>query len=100
MGMVITDVGQNPPTTVIPGHGDGAAVEPGYPTVLEKLALPAPPISPTGTSTGRRTALARWITNPVNPLTTRVIANRIWQYHFGRGIVGTSSDFGRLGERP
>src|SRR5438270_7814057 len=51
-------------------------------------------------STGRRTALARWLTRPDNPLTPRVLVNRLWQYHFGRGIVGTASDFGRLGERP
>ena len=51
-------------------------------------------------STGRRTALARWITSRDNPLSTRVIVNRIWQYHFGRGLVATSSDFGRLGEPP
>ncbi len=48
----------------------------------------------------RRLALARWIGNPKNPLTARVIVNRVWQYHFGRGIVGTPSDFGRNGERP
>src|SRR5690606_13408919 len=51
-------------------------------------------------STGRRLALARWITHPENPLATRVIVNRVWQYHFGEGIVRTSSDFGRLGEPP
>jgi hypothetical protein len=48
----------------------------------------------------RRLALALWICDPKNPLTTRVIVNRIWQYHFGRGIVGTPSDFGRNGEKP
>jgi hypothetical protein len=51
-------------------------------------------------STGRRTALARWIADPENPLSTRVIVNRVWQYHFGRGLVTTSNDFGRLGDRP
>src|SRR5579871_1701910 len=47
-----------------------------------------------------RLALARWIGNPKNPLTPRVIVNRIWHYHFGHGIVGTPSDFGRNGEKP
>jgi len=48
----------------------------------------------------RRTALARWITDPRNPLTARVIVNRLWQYHFGRGIVPTPSDFGLNGGKP
>ncbi len=48
----------------------------------------------------RRVALARWITDPKNPLTARVIVNRLWQYHFGEGIVSTSSDFGLNGAKP
>jgi hypothetical protein len=48
----------------------------------------------------RRLALARWIASDDNPLTARVLANRIWQYHFGTGIVDTPSDFGFLGGRP
>jgi hypothetical protein len=51
-------------------------------------------------TTGRRLALARWLSDPANPLSTRVIVNRVWQHHFGRGLVATSSDFGRLGEAP
>jgi Protein of unknown function (DUF1553)/Protein of unknown function (DUF1549) len=47
-----------------------------------------------------RVELARWVTDDQNPLTPRVMVNRIWQYHFGRGIVGTPNDFGRMGERP
>jgi hypothetical protein len=47
-----------------------------------------------------RAQLAKWITDPENPLTARVMANRIWEYNFGRGIVGTPNDFGRMGERP
>ncbi|MBL8293757.1 MAG: DUF1553 domain-containing protein, partial [Bryobacterales bacterium] len=47
-----------------------------------------------------RQELAKWITDPENPLTARVMANRIWQYHFGRGIVSTPNDFGRMGGRP
>jgi hypothetical protein len=48
----------------------------------------------------RRKALALWLTDPRNPLTWRSIVNRIWQYHFGRGLVGTPNDFGRMGEKP
>jgi len=48
----------------------------------------------------RRLALAEWITDPGNPLTARVIVNRLWQYHFGEGLVNTPSDFGRNGGRP
>ncbi len=47
-----------------------------------------------------RAELAKWVTDPDNPLTARVMVNRIWQYHFGRGIVGTANDFGRMGTRP
>ncbi|MCI0743861.1 MAG: DUF1549 and DUF1553 domain-containing protein [Verrucomicrobia subdivision 3 bacterium] len=48
----------------------------------------------------RRAALAKWITSPTNTLTWRSIANRVWQYHFGRGIVETPNDFGRMGAQP
>ena len=48
----------------------------------------------------RRAALARWITDPKNTLTWRSIANRVWHYHFGRGIVDSPNDFGRMGGRP
>jgi hypothetical protein len=48
----------------------------------------------------RRLALADWIANPSNPLTARVIVNRVWFYHFGNGLVNTPSDFGLMGDRP
>jgi hypothetical protein len=53
-----------------------------------------------GGSSGRRTALADWIGSADNPLTARVMMNRLWQHHFGEGIVRTPSDFGINGERP
>jgi mono/diheme cytochrome c family protein len=51
-------------------------------------------------TTGRRLAFARWLAGQDNPLTARVIANRVWMHHFGRGIVATPADFGRLGTTP
>ena len=70
----------------------GEKVEPGVPGVLEAT----PPTFVNGP--GKRTALADWLTDRRNPRTARVMANRIWQYHFGRGIVPTPNDFGGLGE--
>jgi mono/diheme cytochrome c family protein len=57
-------------------------------------------VAPDAPEGERRAALAQWITNPRNPLTWRSIVNRVWQYHFGRGLVETSNDFGRNGGRP
>jgi hypothetical protein len=66
-------------------------------TIIDREPLKiAPPAKPT--TTGRRTALANWLTDPKNPLVARVMVNRIWHYHFGRGLVGTPSDFGLMGE--
>jgi hypothetical protein len=74
-------------------------VEPGFLTILDPS--PARVTAPEGqNSSGRRSALANWLASPDNPLATRVIVNRVWHYHFGRGIVGTPSDFGVMGDRP
>ncbi len=59
-----------------------------------------PVIVPTATSSGRRTALANWIADPKNPLTARVMVNRIWYQDFAHGIVDSTSDFGKMGEKP
>ncbi len=64
-------------------------------TVLGSLNLPAE-----APEQGRRLALARWIASADNPLTARVMVNRIWQHHFGVGLVDTPSDFGANGTRP
>jgi mono/diheme cytochrome c family protein len=71
---------------------------PGFPTVL---GVPDPAIAPAkrgARTSGRRTVLANWIASKDNPLTARVMVNRVWQHHFGRGIVPSPSDFGKLGE--
>lgn len=82
-------------------HRLGPSVQPRFPSVL--LPPDAPTlltIPPVPTSTGRRLALARWLTQQDHPLTARVMMNRLWQHHFGQGIVATPNDFGRNGQPP
>jgi mono/diheme cytochrome c family protein len=103
--------------TIIPDDPQQAPIDPGFLTVMSGGSLAdsmpeqeQPPGShvrfvssgsPTSAhGTQRRTQLARWIGDARNPLTSRVIVNRIWQQHFGEGIVATSNDFGRLGSEP
>ncbi len=76
----------------------GDRVDPAVPTIL----VPKQPAfaSPGGQTSGRRLALAQWIAAEENPLTARVIVNRVWQQHFGEGLVATASDFGLMGARP
>jgi hypothetical protein len=81
-------------------HAPGEQVEPGFPAALSDQAPAFPELPESIPSCGRRTALANWIVDARNPLTARVIVNRVWQHHFGRGLVRTSSDFGRYGEAP
>jgi mono/diheme cytochrome c family protein len=100
--LAIADVGPTPPPTTIPGKPSLGEIEPRVPTVLGGQALePVPLRDEEGRtlSTGRRAALAAWLTLPDNPLTPRVFVNRLWQWHFGKGLVGTASDFGVLGEQ-
>lgn len=101
----------SPPKTFVLARGDynnpGEEVEPGFPSALrssrgnEALTKSGNEvILPTSAATKRRAALADWIASPANPLTARVMVNRIWQHHFGRGLVTTPSDFGTRGARP
>lgn len=80
-------------------HAQGDKVEPGIPQVISTGKLEIPEVGRNGSS-HRRLALARWIASPENPMTARVMANRIWQFHFGRGIVRSASDFGFQGTPP
>jgi hypothetical protein len=97
----LTDASPNPPATKIRVRGDahkpGDEVAPGFIKAIDDRTPSIIP-APAATTTGRRSALARWITSPDQPLTPRVIVNRLWHHHFGRGIVGTPSDFGAMGE--
>ncbi len=100
-GMV--DVGAVAPKTHVLGNGLHTSpldeVLPGFPSIFDPG--PATIVKPEGgRSTGRRAALAKWLSSPSNPLAARVMANRVWHYHFGRGIVDTPSDFGMMGGRP
>ncbi|MBI3838268.1 MAG: DUF1553 domain-containing protein [Planctomycetia bacterium] len=79
-------------------RSEGEEVGPGFPAIL----IDQPPAAPTPTahSTGRRLQLARWLTQSDHPLTARVMVNRLWQHHFGDGIVATENDFGVMGSAP
>jgi hypothetical protein len=98
--------GDTPPPTFVFRRGNlttpAAEVQPGVFTVLTDPKTPAlvPPAGAGAKSSGRRTALARWLTHPDHPLTARVFVNRVWQRYFGEGIVATSDNFGHLGARP
>nr|MBA3938648.1 DUF1553 domain-containing protein [Planctomycetota bacterium] len=74
-------------------HVTGKKVLPGFPHIL---GFP----EPAQDGPKRRLVLADWIASPANPLTGRVIVNRLWQFHFGKGIVSTANDFGHFGELP
>jgi hypothetical protein len=90
----LTDIGRESPRTFMPAKGgnSGEEVGPGFPTALGGGDIPPPPL--TAETTQRRKGLAEWIASPANPLTARVMVNRIWQFHFGQGLVSTPSDFG------
>ena len=98
--------GANPAPLAIHRRGSpqnlGDPVEPAFPAVLTSKGAHPQPAQPVaaGKSSGRRLALANWLVQPENPLVSRVAVNRIWQHHFGRGLVPTPNDFGRLGELP
>jgi Protein of unknown function (DUF1553)/Protein of unknown function (DUF1549) len=117
----IADDGKPPPTYLLK-RGEvkrkGPTVEPAFPRVvvvesakpsaastaskyLAALAGPLTPVlNPVNAPRLQRTDLAKWITQPDHPLTARVYMNRVWQHHFGRGLVNTANDFGLRGEKP
>ena len=105
--LVVSEHGPHAPETFIFYRGNPHAeptpenrVEPAFPEILRAPAPVIPTPAADATTSGRRTALARWIASADNPLTARVMVNRIWQHHFGRGIVRSASNFGLAGDPP
>jgi mono/diheme cytochrome c family protein len=102
--LAVTESGLTAPDTFVLKRGNprvlGEKVEPCFPRILDpRPPRLQPPLAKTH-STGRRLTLANWIASPDNPATARVMVNRIWQHHFGRGIVRSPNNFGYLGDRP
>jgi hypothetical protein len=101
-GYFLVEASLKPPPTHLLKRGKAASpgpeVNPGLPTVLVDRQPEF--LVPDDYTSRRRLTLAKWIASPDNPLTARVIVNRVWQYHFGEGLVRTPSDFGTMGEAP
>jgi hypothetical protein len=101
----IWDVGP-PPVSHVHRRGNvkahGVLVQPGFPEILQPMETSANTVVEEfqGETSGRRLALARWLTQPNHPLTARVFVNRVWYHHFGRGIVETLGNFGHSGSLP
>jgi Protein of unknown function (DUF1553)/Protein of unknown function (DUF1549)/Planctomycete cytochrome C len=102
------DLSKTPSPTYILQRGNylspGEPVEAGLPAVLDDpghpFQFPDPKDHAEWNHTGRRLALAKWLVAPENPLVARVFVNRVWQFHFGEGIVRSVDDFGHQGSRP
>ena len=102
--LAVSERGPRAPETFVLLRGNpqvkGEAVAPSFPAVLDsRPAAIAQPAADAKTA-GRRRVLADWLASPDNPLTSRVMANRIWQHHFGRGIVRSPNNFGQNGLPP
>ncbi|MBI3863480.1 MAG: DUF1549 domain-containing protein [Planctomycetia bacterium] len=93
-----------PPETQVFRRGNpmtpAGSVEPGFPAVLDACRITPVVQTPQSRTSLRRLSLARWMTSPANPLVARVIVNRLWQGHFGDGLVTSENDFGVMGNAP
>jgi hypothetical protein len=94
----------NPPVTRVLFRGNPHVprdeVSPGFPQLFQTQPPTIPQPKNDAKTAGRRKVLAAWIASPENRMTARVIVNRVWQFHFGRGIVRSSNNFGQLGHPP
>lgn len=103
---ILTEPADHLPITSLFHRGDyhqpKSTVLPGGLTVLNPSGQPIqfPAKNPNFSTSGRRLAFAQWLTSNTHPLVARVLINRIWLHHFGRGLVNTPADFGAMGERP
>jgi hypothetical protein len=104
MALCITEEGPKARDTFVLMRGNATAkgerVEPGFPQVLGGGTPELPKPAVTAKTAGRRRVLADWLGSPANPLTARVMVNRLWQHHFGRGLVRSSNDYGYRGTPP
>ena len=104
IAMAITDEASKAKVTHLHQRGDyrqkGEVVGPGVPSALVERPLPFPAAAEGQATTGRRTILANWLVDRQNPLAARVMVNRIWQVHFGVGLIDTSSNCGLTGMNP
>ena len=102
--LAITESGKTPPVSHIMmrgnPHSPGDEVTPGFLSVLSPPEPQIPTLPAEVVSSGRRLALSNWLSSEKNPLTARVMVNRVWQSHFGRGIVRSTSNFGFMGTPP
>jgi uncharacterized protein DUF1553/uncharacterized protein DUF1549 len=102
--MSVTEAGRQPKPSYFLFRGSpgqkGSVMKPGVLTVASRSEwqFPEPPAD--AQTSWRRRGFAEWIASPENPLTARVMVNRIWQQHFGEGLVRTPNNFGKMGERP
>ncbi len=104
MALSVKEVGPKPEPTFVMMRGNahvpGDQVEPAFLSILNPPKAIVPTPKPGATSSGRRRVLAEWLASDRNPLVARVMMNRVFQHHFGRGIVRSPNDFGSLGDRP
>jgi hypothetical protein len=102
--LAVSDHGPRAPETFVLLRGNprsvGERVEPAFPVVLDSRRPEIPAAAPEDATSGRRMVLANWIASPDNRMTSRVMVNRIWQHHFGRGIVRSANNFGKNGSPP